>query len=111
MPGSTFEFDVDSDGTFESRGLTSAQPQTVTEPGSYSATVRVTDPQGRSSTATIDYEVAPREDLHGMPRAGAEQSDGPDLGRWAAWAAVTIAVLLACFAGGFVTARRRGGTG
>ena len=111
VPGSTFEFDVDSDGTFESRGLTSAQPQTVAEPGSYSATVRVTDPQGRSATATTDYEVAPREDLRGMPRAEAGRSDGPDVGQWATWAAVTLAVLLACFAGGFVTARRRGGAG
>ncbi|HEX8509742.1 MAG TPA: cutinase family protein, partial [Propionibacteriaceae bacterium] len=68
-PG-TFDFDLDDDGIFEVTGSEPTRGVVFNSPGNYLVSVRITDSDGRTSTATSTVAVSARAALEGGPVPG-----------------------------------------
>lgn len=70
-----YDWDFDGDGTVDEQRLASmTSVYTYTEPGSYSATLTVTDDDGLTGSASIDIEVSASTQSPGLPLAVANAS-------------------------------------
>lgn len=99
LPGSTFSFDADGDGETDGESAAWAQRLLVEEPGQYTATVTVTDPIGRTSTASVSYVVGSEDELRDLPETPAAGEDptgwwGLDRRLWLGAAAGLVALAL-----------------